>query len=243
MAEGLKYIQKKIGKTGKASYYFRKRGEKKIRLEGEFGSAEFLENYARALEGKLVTTKRRPTVRGKRRLFMRRRDISPDKTAGRHVLQGLPKIILRVDGVGLINRLLATRHQPMIVDKRGARLRHRPADNSQFASRTHEALLMPQARHARARVGLSVVRDGGQVVLTITDDGPGVPAGEQRRLAARGMRDDERGGSAGLGLAIVSDILSAYGTRPRFANLEQGGFEVTVRLPAAPGEAVSRPSR
>ena len=104
-------------------------------------------------------------------------------------------------------------------------------------------LLENAARHARARVGLSVVRDGGQVVLTITDDGPGVPAGEQRRLAARGMRDDERGGSAGLGLAIVSDILSAYGTRPRFANLEQAGFEVTVRLPAAPGEAVSRPSR
>ncbi|PHP64809.1 histidine kinase [Zhengella mangrovi] len=99
-------------------------------------------------------------------------------------------------------------------------------------------LLENAARHARSSVTVSVRREGADVVLEIADDGTGVDDDRLERLARRGMRDDERGGSAGLGLAIVSDILSAYGRRPVFATGREGGLSVTVRLPA-PGSAGS----
>lgn len=105
-------------------------------------------------------------------------------------------------------------------------------------------LLENAARHARGSVHVGVREERGQAVVTVCDDGPGVDEAGLARLAGRGMRDDERGGSAGLGLAIVSDILSAYGAEPEFSDGPQGGLQVTVRLPAAPGadRKVSPPS-
>lgn len=67
------------------------------------------------------------------------------------------------------------------------------------------AILDNAARHARTRVRVGF-EDGA---LVVEDDGPGMAAAERRSAVGRGVRLDERG-SAGLGLAIASEVLAAY---------------------------------
>ena len=47
---------------------------------------------------------------------------------------------------------------------------------------------------------------------------------------SRGVQLDSKGGSGGLGLAIVSDIVEAYGGRLAMANADPG-LVVTISLP------------
>jgi len=66
-------------------------------------------------------------------------------------------------------------------------------------------------RHARSGVAMEVHAEGGGAVLTVQDDGPGIPAGERERMFERFARlDDARdrdAGGTGLGLAIVRELL------------------------------------
>jgi signal transduction histidine kinase len=66
-------------------------------------------------------------------------------------------------------------------------------------------------RYAASAVVLSVRAEGGHAVLTVVDDGPGIPAGERERVFERFARlDDARdrdAGGTGLGLAIVRELL------------------------------------
>jgi len=66
-------------------------------------------------------------------------------------------------------------------------------------------------RHARSAVVLGVRAEAGRAVLTVADDGPGIPAGERERVFERFARlDDARdrdAGGTGLGLAIVRELL------------------------------------
>ena len=66
-------------------------------------------------------------------------------------------------------------------------------------------------RHASSVVVLAVRAEGGGAVLTVVDDGPGIPADERERVFERFARlDDARdrdAGGTGLGLAIVRELL------------------------------------
>jgi signal transduction histidine kinase len=66
-------------------------------------------------------------------------------------------------------------------------------------------------RHTRTTVVVAAVADGPYHLLTVTDDGPGVPAADRERVFGRFTRlDDARardGGGAGLGLAIVRELV------------------------------------
>jgi len=66
-------------------------------------------------------------------------------------------------------------------------------------------------RHASSTVALEVRSEGGHAVLTVADDGPGIPADERERVFERFARlDDARdrdAGGTGLGLAIVRELL------------------------------------
>jgi signal transduction histidine kinase len=67
-------------------------------------------------------------------------------------------------------------------------------------------------RHARTAVTLAAGAEGGHPVLTVVDDGPGIPAGEREQVFERFARlDDARdrdAGGTGLGLAIVRELLT-----------------------------------
>ncbi len=64
-------------------------------------------------------------------------------------------------------------------------------------------------------VTVGVHRDGTDVVLTVTDDGPGIPADLRESLFQRFTRGDESrnraAGSTGLGLAIAHAVVAAHG--------------------------------
>lgn len=72
-------------------------------------------------------------------------------------------------------------------------------------------LIENAARHARHSVTISSKRTNAVVVLKVTDDGPGIPEGNLAEALRRGGRLDERGSGAGLGLAIVTEIVDSWG--------------------------------
>jgi signal transduction histidine kinase len=93
------------------------------------------------------------------------------------------------------------------------------------------------ATPAGGRVDLAAraqsVSDGRWVELRITDEGPGIPVAERRRIfdAFYSTRADRVGG---LGLAISRRLVEAAGGSIRAGEAPGGGAAITVRLPAAP---------
>jgi len=76
--------------------------------------------------------------------------------------------------------------------------------------------------------------DGGEAVVEVLDEGPGVPAGQLDKLAAPFFRADEarsQANGAGLGLAIAQAIAEAHGGRLVLANRTPRGFSATLVLP------------
>lgn len=71
---------------------------------------------------------------------------------------------------------------------------------------------------------------GAALVITVEDDGPGVPQHALERLARRGQRLDEAAAGHGLGLAIAHDIVQSYGGRLDFDRSPLGGLRVSVSL-------------
>ncbi len=100
-------------------------------------------------------------------------------------------------------------------------------------------LLENAARHAVSCV--RVTTDEGRRGLVIEDDGEGINPDLMSRVLERGTRLDERGGAAGLGLAIVQDVLDAYGWGLALSVSELGGLKAAIApRPAVP--KVSNPS-
>ncbi|SDJ97002.1 sensor histidine kinase [Nonomuraea jiangxiensis] len=69
-------------------------------------------------------------------------------------------------------------------------------------------------RHAATGVDVTLTTAGGQAVIAVTDDGPGIAPGDRQRVFERYTRlDDGRrldGGGSGLGLAITRDIAAGH---------------------------------
>jgi signal transduction histidine kinase len=107
-------------------------------------------------------------------------------------------------------------------------------------------LLDNAVRHAASRVCVSVREDGGWAVLTVTDDGPGIPPEDAERVFRRFARLDDardragedRAGEqgAGLGLAIVRSTAEAHGGTVSLGDAGPG-LRAVVRLPLVPGVA------
>ncbi|MFF5176257.1 sensor histidine kinase [Micromonospora sp. NPDC000089] len=102
-------------------------------------------------------------------------------------------------------------------------------------------LLDNAVRHARSRVVVAVHPDGGAPgayhLVTVTDDGPGIPAADRERVFDRFTRLDEGrardAGGTGLGLAIVRELVRQAGGTVQLADAGPG-LEVRLRLPAGP---------
>ena len=88
-------------------------------------------------------------------------------------------------------------------------------------------LLENAARHASKCVRITAHGGSGLSIIT-EDDGAGIVPAQRPRVLERGIRLDERGDGAGLGLAIVQDVLNAYGWRIDLAKSELGGLKATI---------------
>jgi signal transduction histidine kinase len=94
------------------------------------------------------------------------------------------------------------------------------------------ALAENAARHARAEVAIDARAEGGRVVITVADDGQGVPEDRLADIRQRGRRLDERLPGEGLGIAIAADVAAAAGGGLEVRNGARG-LEAVIDLPAA----------
>jgi signal transduction histidine kinase len=92
-------------------------------------------------------------------------------------------------------------------------------------------------RHARSRVELAARETAEGVVVTVTDDGPGIAPADRERVFERFTRlDDSRArdaGGTGLGLAIVRELVARNGGTVEVVDSTGGGACLRVVLPRA----------
>jgi signal transduction histidine kinase len=93
------------------------------------------------------------------------------------------------------------------------------------------------ARSSRGHITLALSDNGSEVVFTVDDNGPGVPAAQRERVFDRFVRLDEArardSGGSGLGLAIVRATVVAHGGSVRLLGNTMGGARAEVVLPTA----------
>lgn len=89
------------------------------------------------------------------------------------------------------------------------------------------------ARHAVATVAVMATASNGRVMLTVSDDGPGIPIADRVRATAPGTRLDETGTGHGFGLAIAHELAQLYGSALILDDAPGGGLLTSVSLPSA----------
>ncbi|MCU1627048.1 MAG: histidine kinase [Pseudonocardia sp.] len=88
-------------------------------------------------------------------------------------------------------------------------------------------------RYARTLVRVEVLPAGRRTRLVVSDDGPGIPAEERRRVFDRFTRlaPEADGGHAGLGLALVEALVGGRGGEVVAGESAWGGARLEVRWP------------
>jgi signal transduction histidine kinase len=90
-------------------------------------------------------------------------------------------------------------------------------------------------RAAHTTVRLSTSRHNGTAIVTIEDDGDGIPAEDRLRVFERFVRLDtsrtRSSGGSGLGLSIVQEIVKAHDGTVTLSDAPGGGTTATVELP------------
>ena len=86
---------------------------------------------------------------------------------------------------------------------------------------------------------MGATRKNDRVILTVADEGPGIPEPDLPRVFERFYRVDKARsrsardpGGTGLGLAIVKHLIGLHGGTVRAANRPEGGAILTLDLPA-----------
>ena len=104
--------------------------------------------------------------------------------------------------------------------------------DGKYMSRALVNVLRNALRYANERVAVTVEKAGGRTVISVDDDGPGVPPEERERLfdpftRVEGSRGRESGG-VGLGLAIVKSVAEWHGGEARISDSPLGGARVSI---------------
>jgi signal transduction histidine kinase len=89
-------------------------------------------------------------------------------------------------------------------------------------------LLDNAARHATSRVRVMARVGPNDASIMIEDDGKGIDPTARSKVLERGSRLDEREEGAGLGLAIVLDVLEAYSWQLVLDDSDLGGLKAAI---------------
>jgi signal transduction histidine kinase len=92
-----------------------------------------------------------------------------------------------------------------------------------------------QIMHKPGRIDIAAEQAENSIAITVTDDGPGIPADMLPRLFRPHVSTKtSKTGRTGLGLHIVASIVKKYSGRVTAANRERAkGAVFTISLPAA----------
>jgi signal transduction histidine kinase len=85
----------------------------------------------------------------------------------------------------------------------------------------------------RGRLTLDVGRHNGEVLISISETGPGIPAEERWRIFQPFF--SKKPGGTGLGLAIAQRIVTAHGGRIELESALERGSRFTISLPLMEG--------
>ena len=85
-------------------------------------------------------------------------------------------------------------------------------------------------RHGDGTITVTLRRDPDGVVMSVADQGPGIPPGRAHRIFGRFWKGSDRGGT-GLGLYVVNGIVEAHGGRIALVPPPEGGARFVVVLP------------
>jgi signal transduction histidine kinase len=121
----------------------------------------------------------------------------------------------------------------------GARVRVDPAQiNQLLLNLAQNALAATEDSGRTPRLRLVAARQGGEVLLEVTDNGVGIAPEELARIFE--LFYSTRKGGTGLGLAIVDRIAQAHGGRVAVRSTPGAGTTVELALPAVQAEAPAR---
>ncbi len=96
-------------------------------------------------------------------------------------------------------------------------------------------LLDNACKWAKSKVLIEADLKGTMLVITVHDDGPGLPSELRAVVLERGVRIDEATPGSGLGLAIVRDLSELYGGSIALEDSHLGGLAARVVLPVGAG--------
>jgi signal transduction histidine kinase len=86
---------------------------------------------------------------------------------------------------------------------------------------------------ARGHVAVTVSSDGGRVLVSVDDSGPGIAPEDRPRIFNRFHRATDQAGGSGLGLAIGDAVVRRTGGRWEVRTSPLGGASMTVSWPRA----------
>lgn len=87
------------------------------------------------------------------------------------------------------------------------------------------------AKWAQRRVRIEAAAEPGARILSVEDDGPGLPEDAVARVLNRGVRLDQQVPGSGLGLSIVQDLLEPLGGELALQRSALGGLRARIRVP------------
>ena len=94
-------------------------------------------------------------------------------------------------------------------------------------------LLDNACKWARQRVEVHCRLEGDRLIISVEDDGPGIPENERETVMRRGTKLDESAPGYGQGLSIVNEISGLYGGKLLLGKSTLGGLLAELELPAA----------
>ncbi|NFV79388.1 sensor histidine kinase [Magnetospirillum aberrantis] len=131
------------------------------------------------------------------------------------------------------------RHRPLILENHCAADAVFAGDRDDLAEMVGN-LMDNACKWAKTRVRVTTLDSTG-LVLSVEDDGPGLPEADYAKAKRRGTRLDENAPGHGLGLDIVRDLSELYGGHLELDRSPLGGLMARLIFPPSPNAVVQIP--
>ena len=160
--------------------------------------------------------------------------------ASLRVLREEPPRLEPVDVVAVVDGILESLGAILRRHELVASFEERPllaVGSAELLGRLLEYLLENAAKYAPAggRIQVFGRRDGGRVLLAVTDDGPGIPAEWRERIFEPFVRRDDSPRGAGIGLFAARHLARAMNGELRLEDRVPAGSQFVLELAASHG--------